>query len=73
MEKLGIQNIVRKLRFATGEMTQQALADMVGATRQTIASIEKNKYSPSLDLAFRIAQAFEVEISEVFSYEKIKK
>lgn len=71
MKKLGIKNRVRELRFAADEMTQQELADKVGATRQTIASIEKNKYSPSLDLAFRIAAVLELDIGEVFSYEKI--
>jgi putative transcriptional regulator len=65
-----ITNKVRTLRFFKDEMTQQALAKKVGVTRQTINSLEKGKYSPSLDLAFRIAQAFEVPISEVFTYEK---
>jgi len=50
------------------EMTQQELADKAYVTRQTIVSIEKNKYSPSLDLAFRIAQVFNIEIGEVFFY-----
>jgi len=50
-------------------MTQQQLADKVGVTRQTIAAIEKGKYSPSLELAFRMAQIFNVPLEEVFSYD----
>jgi len=49
-------------------MTQQKLAEVVGVSRQTIIAIEADKYSPSLDLAFRIAQAFDVSIGEVFEY-----
>ena len=55
MSKTHIQNTIRTLRFFKGEMTQQALADEVGVTRQTIVAIEKGKYSPTLELAFRIA------------------
>ncbi len=50
-------------------MTQQQLAKKVGVTRQTIIALEKDKYSPSLELAFRIALAFDVPLAEVFSYE----
>ncbi|MDC9720469.1 MAG: helix-turn-helix transcriptional regulator [Gammaproteobacteria bacterium] len=64
--KLGIDNKVRKFRFEQGEMTQQALADAVGVARQTIVAIEKNRYSPSLDLAFQLALAFGKPIEEVF-------
>lgn len=64
-----ITNSIRRLRFEAHEMTQQDLADRVGATRQTIHAIEAGKYGPSLELAFRIARAFEVEIGEVFDYE----
>lgn len=64
-----ITNSIRRLRFEADEMTQQDLADRVGATRQTIHAIEAGKYGPSLELAFRIARAFEVEIGEVFDYE----
>ena len=49
-------------------MTQQGLADKVGDSRQTIVAIEKGKYSPSLELAFRIANVFNVPLEEVFSY-----
>jgi len=68
MEDLRIINNIRALRFQNGEMTQQELADKTGVTRQTIHAIEAAKYSPSLDLAFRIAHVFEVPIEEVFKY-----
>jgi len=70
-KKIEIKNEIRKLRFFANEMTQQQLAEKVGASRQTIISIEAGKYSPSLELAFRIAEAFNVTISEVFDYEVI--
>jgi putative transcriptional regulator len=59
---------VRRLRFEANEMSQQALADAVGVTRQTIIAIEKNKYSPSLEVAFRIAGVFGCSLEEVFAY-----
>lgn len=64
-----IDNQVRRLRFEKGEMSQQALADAVGVTRQTIIAIEKNKYSPSLQVAFKIAQVFQCSVEQVFSYQ----
>ncbi len=64
--KLG--NSIRKLRFEAGEMTQEQLAQRVGVTRQTIMAIEGAKYSPSLELAFRIADAFGRPIQDVFRY-----
>ena len=67
--KLKITNNIRRLRFFANEMTQQALAEKAGASRQTIISIEAGKYSPSLELAFRISNAFGVKIGEVFDYE----
>jgi putative transcriptional regulator len=69
MGKSRINNEIRKLRFFNDEMTQQQLAEKVGVTRQTIIAMEKGRYSPSLELAFRIAQVFEVPLEEVFSYE----
>jgi putative transcriptional regulator len=63
-----LSNNIRKLRFEHGEMTQQELARRVGCTRQTIISIEAAKYGPSLELAFKIAQVFDVGIQEVFQY-----
>ena len=63
-----ISNTIRRLRFDHGEMTQQQLADAIGMTRQTVAAIEQNKYSPSLEAAFRIAEVFGVEIGAVFQW-----
>ena len=70
MGKSRISNNIRKLRFFHDEMTQQQLADKVGVTRQTIIAIEQGKYSPSLELAFRIALVFNVPLEEVFFVEK---
>lgn len=64
-----IRNNIRALRFHHGEMTQQQLAEKVGVTRQTIIAMEQDKYSPSLELAFRIALVFKVPLEEVFSYQ----
>jgi putative transcriptional regulator len=68
MGKNLVGNHIRKLRFNNDEMTQQQLADKVGVTRQTIVALEKGNYSPSLELAFRIAHAFELPLEEVFFY-----
>lgn len=69
MAGLPITNKIRRLRFDHDEMTQQALAERVGVTRQTINAIELGKYSPSLEVAFRIAHTFGVPLEEVFSYD----
>jgi putative transcriptional regulator len=69
MGKFAIQNNIRTLRFFNDEMTQKDLAEQVGVTRQTIVAIEKAKYSPSLELAFRIAAVFGKPLEEVFIYE----
>ena len=69
MSKSRISNNIRKLRFFQDEMTQQQLAEKVGVTRQTIIAMEKGRYSPSLELAFKIALVFGVSIDEAFSYE----
>jgi putative transcriptional regulator len=66
--KTRVSNNIRRLRFFQDEMTQQELAKRVGVTRQTIIAMEKGKYSPSLELAFRIALAFDSPLEEVFSY-----
>jgi putative transcriptional regulator len=63
-----ITNTIRRLRFDRGEMTQAELAEKIGMTRQTVAAIEQNKYSPSLEAAFRIAEVFGVEIGAVFQW-----
>ena len=65
---LAIRNQIRRLRFEHGEMTQAALAEAIGMTRQTIAAIEQGKYSPSLEAAFRIAQVFGLPLERVFHY-----
>lgn len=72
MEPATITNHIRKLRFESGEMTQQQLADQIGVTRQTIVAIEGSKYSPSLELAFRIATVFKKPLEEVFQYQEDK-
>ena len=69
MGKTQIKNKIRTLRFFNDEMTQAALAEKVGVTRQTIIALEQEKYSPSLELAFRIAHAFGVPLDEVFSFD----
>lgn len=69
-EKLEITNNIRTLRFFANEMTQQELAERAGVSRQTIIAVEAGKYSPSLELAFRIAEAFGVPITEVFGVAK---
>lgn len=69
MGKSQVKNNIRKLRFFNNEMTQQQLAEKVGVTRQTIIAMEQEKYSPSLELAFRIARVFNVPLDEVFTYD----
>ncbi len=68
MGKTRIRNCIRKLRFEHGEMTQQDLAERVDVTRQTINAIELGKYSPSLEVAFKIARVFDRPLQDVFSY-----
>jgi putative transcriptional regulator len=63
-----ITNSIRALRFANGEMTQAELARRTGVTRQTVIAIEQGRYSPSLELAFQIAQAFGIPLDAVFRY-----
>ena len=66
--KTKIHNQIRTLRFHHREMTQQELADQIGVTRQTVNAIEGGKYSPSLEVAFRIAQVFNKRLEDVFQY-----
>jgi len=68
----GIRNKVRDLR-AAHEMTQQQLADRIALTRQTVIAIEGDKYSPSLETAFRIANVFGVPLEQVFQYQDDRK
>ncbi len=66
--KTKIHNQIRALRFQQQEMTQQELADRIGVTRQTVNAIEGGKYSPSLEVAFRIAAVFNKPLEEVFQH-----
>lgn len=68
MAPTSVTNSIRQLRFAHGEMTQQELGERVGVTRQTINAIEAGKYSPSLEVAFRMAEVFGVRVDQVFHY-----
>ena len=70
MPKATIRNSIRQLRFAHGEMTQQALADQAGCTRQTIMMLEQERYVPSLVLAIRIARVFGTTVEQVFTLEE---
>jgi putative transcriptional regulator len=63
-----VTNSIRALRFAAGEMTQAELAERLGVTRQTIIAIEQGRYSPSLEMAFRMARVFGVTLEQVFQY-----
>ena len=63
-----VTNQIRVLRFAANEMTQGELADRIGVTRQTVNAIEQGKYSPSLEVAFKIARVFAVPLEQVFQY-----
>ena len=69
MSKNNVRNDIRKFRFLCKEMTQLELAEKIGVTRQTVLAIESAKYSPSLELAFRIAAVFGVPLEEIFHYE----
>lgn len=63
-----VKNNIRRLRLLNDEMTQAELAQRIGVTRQTLNAIEAAKYSPSLELAFKIAQVFNQPLDDVFSY-----
>ena len=68
MRPTTISNQIRSLRFHREEMTQQQLAAQIGVTRQTVNAIEAGKYSPSLEVAFRIARVFGKPLEEVFQF-----
>ena len=68
MSEFRIHNNIRVLRFQNGEMTQNELAQKAGVTRQTINAIEAEKYAPSLELAFKIAEVFDEPLEKVFQY-----
>ena len=65
-----VGNQIRRLRFERGEMTQADLAQRIGVTRQTIIAIEQGRYSPSLEMAFEIADALDVILDDVFQYQR---
>ena len=67
-----VSNRIRQLRFEKGEITQQELGQRIGVTRQTVNAIELGKYSPSLEVAFRIAEVFDVPLEKVFTYNSAK-
>ena len=67
-----ISNRIRQLRHEHNEMTQQALADRIGVTRQTVNAIELGKYSPTLEVAFLIAEVFRVPLEKVFQHQKTR-
>ena len=67
-KKTRISNGVRTLRFMAGEMTQAELAKRIGVTRQTVIAIEQGRYSPSLEVAFQMAEVFGVPLEKVFQY-----
>lgn len=69
MKPTRVTNSIRALRFAQDEMTQADLADRIGVTRQTVIAIEQGRYSPSLEMAFRIAHVFGVGLDAVFQYQ----
>ena len=70
MVRTNVTNDIRRLRAASGDMTQAELASAIGVTRQTVIAIERGKYSPSLETAFRIARALGVPLDDVFGYEE---
>jgi len=67
-----ITNNIRRLRFDYDEMTQKALAEAINVSRQTVVAIEKGKYSPSLEVAFKIADVFNTSLDRVFQYQEIE-
>ena len=70
MGKPEVTNHLRRLRFERGDLTQQALGERLGVSRQTIIAIERGKYAPSLALALRIARVFELSVEEIFHLEE---
>lgn len=67
-----LRNNLRVLRFLAGEMTQTELGERIGVTRQTIAAIEAERYSPTLETAFRIAEVFGKPLEEIFIWEAMQ-
>jgi len=65
-----LKNKIRIFRFNNNEMTQESLAKAVGVSRQTISALEKNKYVPSLFLAFKIAEIFNSTVNDIFEIDE---
>lgn len=65
-----VTNRIGELRSQAGDVSQGHLASQVGVTRQTLNAIERGKYSPSLEVAFRIARFFRVGLDDVFGYDE---
>lgn len=72
MSGTAVRNQIREFRLQRSELTQAALAQACGVTRQTIIALEAGKYSPSLELAFKLARALERNLEEVFQYAENK-
>ena len=72
MSELAVRNRIRELRAQHAQLTQAALAAACGVTRQTIIALEAEKYSPSLELAFKLARVLGRHLEEVFQYEEKK-
>ena len=70
MNEFAVRNRIREFRAQRDELTQAALAEACGVTRQTIIALEAEKYSPSLELAFKLARALERNLEEVFQYQE---
>ena len=70
MSELAVRNEIRRLRQENSTMTQAELARICGVTRQTIIALEAEKYSPSLELAFRLARALGRNLEDVFRFEE---
>ena len=70
MNEFAVRNRIREFRAQRDELTQAALAEACGVTRQTIIALEAEKYSPSLELAFKLAHALERRLEEVFRFEE---
>ena len=70
MSEFAVRNHIREFRQSRAEMTQAALAEACGVTRQTIIALEAGKYAPSLELAFKLARALGRNLEEVFQYEE---
>lgn len=67
-KKTTITNHIKRVRLARTELSQAALAERVGATRQTIIAVEAQRYAPSLELAFRIAHVLNERVDELFIF-----